>query len=230
MSFSFEPLTLTALVVTRPAAPVPPARGQVPAPDESVVVRLQLPELDRAAVAQRMPQAASGVDVTAALEQAKGEAYRLGFAEGRRAEESRVASAVESVQALIAHMERLDERRKQEASERIAVLATAVACHLVEREVRASPDVIADVVRRAVAEFPVTDQLIVRLNPSDLALLSGAVAEDSIHQHLTGGQAVRWIADPSVRSGGCLVEGTERIVDARLSRALERICEVLTDA
>ncbi len=134
------------------------------------------------------------------------------------------------MKALTDHIERLDERRKQEASERIAVLATAVACHLVEREVRASPDIVADVVRRAVAEFPVTDQLIVRLNPSDLALLSGAGADSSMHQHLTGGQAVRWIADPSVRSGGCLVEGTERIVDARLSRALERICEVLTDA
>jgi flagellar assembly protein FliH len=187
-----------------------------------------LPELDPAAVARRsLPAEPAGL---AELERVRREAHAAGFEDGRRSESVRVAHAIESVRALIAQLERADERRQQEASERIAILSTAIASHLVEREVKTSPDIIADVVRRAVAEFPVTDPITVHLNPSDLALLSSSgLSGPSVHQHLTGGQAVRWIADPTVRSGGCLVEGTDRIVDGRLSHTLERICQVLTD-
>jgi len=46
---------------------------------------------------------------------------------------------------------------------------------------------------------------------------------------LTIGQSVRWIPDPSLHSGGCLVESEDRVVDARLGQVLERIFHALVD-
>jgi len=236
MNYSFEPLATYPVLAepeSRPGVqPVAAARPTAPETPPTVNVAVPtLPELDATALARRSIPVPVDSHHEVDLERARSEAHLAGFEEGRRSEGVRVATAVESVRALIAQVERADERRKSEAVERIAILATAIAAHLVEREVRTSPDIVADVVRRAVAEFPVTDPLTVHLHPSDLALLSSSgLSGPSVHQHLTSGQAVRWIADPTVRSGGCLVEGAERILDGRLSHTLERICEVLTDA
>jgi flagellar biosynthesis/type III secretory pathway protein FliH len=35
-------------------------------------------------------------------------------------------------------------------------------------------------------------------------------------------QDVRWVADPHIVRGGCLVEGRERIIDGRVDTSLER--------
>jgi flagellar biosynthesis/type III secretory pathway protein FliH len=224
MSFSNEPV-----VAARPAATTAPAPE--PRTNTRAETRvLDLPELDRKAVVRTSHPNPSEGDVEARVEAAQAAAHQNGFDEGRRAEEVRVGTAIEAVRALVTQLERADERRREEVSERIAVLATAIASHLVEREVRASPDVMSDLVRRAVAEFPLNDPLRVHLNPSDLALLSSGLADDTGREQLTSGQAVRWIPDPAIRSGGCLVEGSEQVVDARLSRTLERICRALVNA
>ena len=163
------------------------------------------------------------------LLQAREEGRLEGVEEGRRLESERFGRAVESVKGLVSGIESAAAAREQEARARIVVLATAIATHLLEREVRASPDVISDLTRRAIAEFPVRDVLRVHLNPSDLALLSGGGDPDSGRGHLTTGQQVRWVPDPNIGSGGCLVEGADRIVDARISSTVERICKVLID-
>ncbi len=169
----------------------------------------------------------SGIE--AELQQAREEGWLAGIEEGRRVESERLGRAVESVRGLVSGIESAAAAREQEARARIVVLATAIATHLLEREVRASPDVISDLTRRAIAEFPVRDVLKVHLNPSDLALLSGGGDPDSGRAHLTTGQQVRWVPDPGIGSGGCLVEGADRIVDARISSTVERICKVLID-
>ena len=82
-----------------------------------------------------------------------------------------------------------------------------------------------DLVRRAVGQFPVGEELTIRLNPQDLTLLSDVSAEGSP----TGRNDTRWIADPLIEPGGCVVEGPDSVVDGRLDRALERVYRSLTD-
>jgi flagellar assembly protein FliH len=175
------------------------------------------------------PTSASPFDAGVRLEDVREEGRRLGIEEGRRAAEKEVKEALARVAAVVSELERAIARNRREAEERIAVLASAIAGHLVEREIRTSPEVIADVVRRAVAMFPVVDSLTVHLNPADLAILAASDPETPGRSQLTSGQAVRWIADPTLLPGGCFVESAERVVDARLSRTLERICRALID-
>lgn len=239
-NYSFEPVSIPDADELGPlgeprteaqAEGVVPAEGVDPESIDSE--ESHVPELPGAAAAGSVPPggaAVSSAPVPDPLERARAEAHRQGVEEGRRAEAERVRTAVEAVRSVVDELHVADQRREKEAGDRVAALATAVAAHLLEREVRTSPDVVSDLVRRAIAEFPVSDTLAVHMNPGDLTLLTRGIAEDSAHPQLTSGQTVRWIPDPQINPGGCLVEGGDRVVDARLTTVLERLFRVLTDA
>jgi flagellar biosynthesis/type III secretory pathway protein FliH len=170
------------------------------------------------------------IDVEALIELARDEGRRAGIEEGRVQEAQRFANALDTLEHTMDAIRAAEAQRAAEAPDVIAALATAIAGHLVEREVRAAPELVSDLVRHAVAEFLPSEPLKVRLNPADLALLSSGMVEGSGREHLTNGQVVRWIPDPSIRAGGCLVEGSDRIMDGRMETTLERVYRALTDA
>ena len=233
--YSFEPVTLPA---ADPTSDEPQRLERPPSKassDPADVTEVELPDLGQhggpvASGLQGEPAPSEEDELERLIDEARAEAHGQGVTEGQRLEAERMATAFESLTTLLEEIRAADAVREKEAMERIAALATAIASHLVEREVRTSPDVISDLVRRAIAEFPVNEKLTIHLNPSDLALLStGLPGEGAASQHLTSGQTVNWLPDPGIRSGGCLVEGGDRIVDARLSRILDRIVHALVD-
>ncbi|MBT8488853.1 MAG: hypothetical protein HKN72_06915 [Gemmatimonadetes bacterium] len=179
--------------------------------------------------AQGRSPVSAEVDLQRQIEAATSEAHRRGVEEGRNAEAVRVRTALEAVRAVVDELKEADTLREKEAEDRVAAIAVAVAAHLMEREVRTSPEVVSDLVRRAIAEFPVTDDLTVHMNPGDLALLSRGIGGETSQPQLTSGQRVRWVPDPQIRSGGCLVEGGNQVVDARLSTTLARLFRAMID-
>ncbi len=226
-TYSFEPVEVPTLEEAQQRA----AGSADPPPDPASAAPPELPELPAGPEITPPPPASAGPPERNAegLEAERLAAHERGFEEGRRAEAERVRTLVGAVNAVLEELNAADARRRDEAQHRIAALATAIAGHLIEREVRTTPELVSDLVRRAVAEFPVTESLVVHLNPSDLALPS-AGAGDAGRGSLTSGHSVRWTPDPALRSGGCLVEGVDRVVDARLGHILERIFRALTDA
>jgi len=227
MSYSFEPVTIPS--VEELDALASSSAGVLDSPDPTAPP--ELPDLQNHAHPQPgFDSDNSDAGNERAVEKARAVAHQQGFEEGRRAEAERVRTLVEAVNVTLEELRQADVRREAEAADRIAALSTAVAGHLIEREVHAAPEIISDLVRRAVTEFPVNESLAVHLNPTDLALLSSGLSDESAREHLTSGQTVRWIPDPAIRSGGCLVEGEERVVDARLSIILDRVFKALTDA
>lgn len=228
MTWSFEPLVVPTREELEARTPAP-----TPAPDTPVEPdELQLPELTAPAARSLQPQVVippQPVQKAEELEQARAAAHEQGFEEGRRAEAERVRTLVEAVNSIVHELTAADQRRGLESIDRITVLATAIAGHIIGREVKVAPDVLADLVRRAVAEFGVNEALTVHLNPSDLALLSSGLTDHATGGNLASGKSVRWHPDPTIRSGGCLVEGGDRIVDARLEGIFERVFRALTD-
>lgn len=222
MTYSFEPIAV-------PSADDPPSASMEAASPET----LEPAEFELADLSAHVPQAAGHVDTRDArereIEDVRSAAHMQGFEDGRKAEAERLRSAIEATHRAADGLRIADEQRAEEALDRVAALATGIAGHLIEREVRTSPQVISELVRVAVAEFPVSDPLLIHLNPADLALLSSGLTEDFPREQLTIGQSVRWIPDPSLHSGGCLVESEDRVVDARLGQVLERIFHALVD-
>jgi len=99
----------------------------------------------------------------------------------------------------------------------------------VVREVSAAPEIVLALVSRAVQEFGLDQSLSIRVNPGDLASLQSAERElaDAMTTSAAG-RDVRWVHDARIEPGGCVVEGRERIVDARVDTGLERLYRRMT--
>ena len=181
-----------------------------------------LTELTSAAAAHPgSPAMAVSAEERAALIE---EGYASGFADGQQkaieTSQARVAQALAIVNNAVNQVQMVASLAPGMLEENIAALATIVARQIVAREVATSPDVITELVRRTLTEFPVEQALRIRVNPMDLSMLTAANAPDK--QPITGSRETSWFADPRIARGGCLVEGRDRIIDGRIDAALER--------
>jgi len=153
------------------------------------------------------------------------EAYKRGFQEGeasgleralRELDPSRQAAEKAASQLAVLH-----EELTNHTHENIMALALIVARKVLEKEIRAAPEAVSDLVEKALVHFPLDQKVKVRLNPDDLTFLAGESTDGTPAE--TPGREVRWIPDDAVTAGGCIVEGPEHVVDGRLDTALERL-------
>jgi flagellar assembly protein FliH len=156
-----------------------------------------------------------------AVERSRAEAaaYSRGRADGERAARAGVDEEIASAMALLSEalttVQLHESRWVSNAEENIAALAVMVARHIVQREVSADPSFVRDVVQSAMAQYPLDQEITIRINPEDLTACRASI-EDG------GRREIRWISDVSILRGGCLMEGRERIIDGRVDTALER--------
>lgn len=163
--------------------------------------------------------------ITAAREAGFEDGYRDGVA----AERDRLRCAVAAAESALDGI-RAGERSWQEnVVENLSALAVAIARSIVGRELTTDPTTVAELVKRALAEFPIDQPMRVRVNPEDLGLLSIPSAERGDAIAIAPNRDVRWLADARVERGGCIVEGRERIIDGRVDTALERLYRQLSD-
>ena len=167
--------------------------------------------------------------IDAARAEGREDGPRAGRAEGRSLEEARTRSAFDAAARVVSEVEARMAQMEEAARRDLPGLATAIASHLVEAAVESDPDILARLVRKAVSEFLPDEPVKIRVNPRDLALLSGPLGVDAEKNSPVAGRSVRWLSDPEVRPGGCLVESRDRLVDGRVSSALERIYRALTE-
>jgi flagellar assembly protein FliH len=209
--------TGNASVRATPAASVQPPAG-VWAPNELAVQR------QRTADSPNVPVVTSAI-VAEEREQAIQEGYTRGLAEGERigfaAAQSQVSEAATVLAQITAQLQEASTLAPAILEENIAAIAVIVARQIVAREVTLDSELVADLVRRALTEFPIDQAVRIRVNPLDLSLLTlNGIAKESAP--ITGSRDASWLADARLSRGGCLIEGRDRIVDGRVDTALER--------
>jgi len=152
------------------------------------------------------------------------EGYAAGFADGQQkaieTSQARVTQSLAMINNAINQVQMAASLAPAMLEENVAAIATIVARQIVAREVSTSPEIITELVRRTLTEFPIDQALRIRVNPMDLSMLTAANAQDK--QPITGNRETSWFADPRIARGGCLVEGRDRIIDGRIDAALER--------
>ncbi|CAN5239322.1 hypothetical protein BH09GEM1_BH09GEM1_12290 [soil metagenome] len=158
------------------------------------------------------------------------EAYDAGYMAGQMASanaaETQLRGVMDALRAAASQLAAMETTALGDIEGNLAALAVSVARQIIGREVRTSPEVIVDLVRLALTEFPVDQALRIRINPLDLSSLSAATSGSALR--IAPDRDITWVADPRVLSGGCLVEGRVRIIDGRVDLALERTYRALT--
>jgi len=155
------------------------------------------------------------------------DAYARGRADGERAAhatlESTIAHTTSALNEAVLSVQMHEARWLSNAEENIAALAVLVSRHVLQREILADRTFVSDLVSKAIEEYPVDEEITVRLHPDDLAACRPVLEKAPG----VGVRTLRWLSDPNIQRGGCLTEGRERIIDGRVDTALERAYRTL---
>jgi len=154
--------------------------------------------------------------------------YESGFADGREQGVAegyeKMLPALETLSGLTEALEQTHADFRLDLERGLHALAMAVARQLIQREVKADPTIVSDLIERALDLVPHDLMLEVRLNPTDLEVLHGKLDQLEIAGRPLN---VQWIEDASLERGSFLLETPLRVVDGRTDEALRTLYERL---
>ena len=161
------------------------------------------------------------------VEQVSRERYEEGFAAGVASKEDEAKEAVTRLDVL---HESLKAERSQvlvEAETTVVDLAVAMARRIIGAEVEIDPKILIRVVRSAMQHLAPKSNLVIKVNEADLQIARKfaqhwvtKVDEDAVLKVSTSAHVER---------GGCMIEGTEENVDARVGEQLQALHDALRD-
>ncbi len=155
--------------------------------------------------------------------------YDQGIAEGERRADARVAIARLQEQSLLANaVRRFDDTRtslNQTIENDVTALAFSLATRILRETVMERQDAVITLLKSALVTVREAGVVTVRTHPSDVQVLESARAElcrdrpSDFTLHVEG--------DSSLSRGSCIVQTTNRLIDASLDQQLLRLGEVL---
>jgi len=142
-----------------------------------------------------------------------------GKAEGLAEARATLEGLVRTLTATATLLQAQEEEFRAQAQTVVVELALAVAARICRAATAQDPTAILETVTGALAALPEPGEITVRIHPDHLAILQdhrlgliGTLGESA---------ALRFVADPGVEPGGCLVEAAGGLVDATVSGQLD---------
>jgi flagellar biosynthesis/type III secretory pathway protein FliH len=154
--------------------------------------------------------------------------YQEGYAAGVEAKEEEVRQALERLEAL--HEAFANQRRKivREAETLVVEVALGLGRRITGLQAETDPKILARVMRRALENLAESGEITVRVHPDDLQLARRFAAhwvkkveEDTVLKVRPGA---------NIEPGGCMIEGVDENIDARLEAQFRVLGEELRQA
>ncbi|GBD94709.1 Yop proteins translocation protein L [bacterium BMS3Abin05] len=159
------------------------------------------------------------------------EAYQKGFHQGRdegiRMGKEAVQPFMQTLQAILREWEEKREQLFKENEIVIVQLAFEIAKKVIHQEISSNPDLMLYVVREALKRVSGSRNLIIKLNPEDVAVLERGKKSDL--PELEQFEKIQLVPEKNVERGGCILESDSGIVDAQLDVQLKKIEESLLE-
>jgi flagellar biosynthesis/type III secretory pathway protein FliH len=153
------------------------------------------------------------------------ERYEAGWSQGQQEAlqdiQAQFASMLESFQKVIAEVVHLRQETLHQAEADIITLAFQLAKKIVCCEILSNRDVFATTLRRALDHAVTDDTVVVRVNPVDLEH-ARQLQEELLH-NLGAIRQLTMQGDDTIGPGGCVVESTFGVIDARIEAQLEEL-------
>lgn len=153
------------------------------------------------------------------------EAFSKGYAQGERAGLEAAAARSELVlrrlSGTIEELQALKSDILQRTEQQVVQLSLAIARRLVHREVTLDREIVATMARVALDRLGQSATATIRLHPDDLAAVTHGRPD------LGNDGVARFVADPMVRRGGCLVQSDLGLVDVSVDAQIDEIGNAL---
>ena len=161
------------------------------------------------------------------LQRIQDEAYQRGLQDGKSLAERGLLHVFKSLRTAVEDLQMLREKVLRDSEDHLLAMTMLIAKKVILREVQQDRRTVARLIHAAVSDLNAQDDLIIRVNPDDYALLLSG-SGDLLRQEMA---AVKFELkpDPTVTIGGCLVETRLGTVDAGLEAQLEEIYRSLLE-
>jgi CheY-like chemotaxis protein len=155
--------------------------------------------------------------------------YDRGIAEGERRADVRVATARLQEQSLLTNaVRRFDDARAslyQTVEDDVTALAFSLATRILRETVMDRQDAVIALLKSALATVREAGVVTVRTHPSDVQVLESTRAE--LSRNRPAAFAMHVEGDSSLSRGSCIVQTTNRLIDASLDQQMLRLGEAL---
>ena len=155
------------------------------------------------------------------------ESYQRGLEDGKSLAERGLQHVFRSLRTAVEDLQLLREKVLRESEDHLLDLVMAVSRKVLLREVRQDRQIVVKVIQKAIADLLKTDDLVIRVNPDDHALITSSA--DSLLKNEISAARFQLKPDPAVMIGGCLVETGLGTVDARIEAQLEEIFRAMQE-
>ncbi len=147
-------------------------------------------------------------------------------AEYLRAQKQMFEDVCRTLQGLVVKLDEFYNQLFTEQKEEIARLSVEIARKILMQKVRDGDYEIESIVREAIKNAPAHQDLVVHLNPQDLADCQ-KVQADNESGDLAG---IKLVADPNIGRAECLLESPKGIIKSLIEENLEQIAKALEKA
>ncbi len=181
-----------------------------------------------AALVQRKPDEPSGVTLSEEeLEARLGEAFQNGLQEGKNLTERGLVNVFRALRTASESIHSVREKILRESEDELVKLIILVARKVILQEVSQDRAILSKVVKNAVDGISERDEITVRLNPEDYALVSDDRGELLGKELMTDRMHIK--PDPTVLSGFCLVDTEMGTMNAGIDAQLDEIYRCLLE-
>lgn len=163
------------------------------------------------------------------LAEAEQEAERLrrdAYEAGKGEAEVEMATLVKSVRLLLDQTREYRDRVLAQSEEAVIGMVKEIAASLFGEGMVLDETVLRDMFAHVLASAAPLGDLRVFVSPLDAPRLEALLADQAFSTH---GQRVQIIPSETVKPGGCLVEGQQGMVDARVETKLDAVMQMLSE-
>ncbi len=155
------------------------------------------------------------------------EAFERGVEEERKQADEDLAGICSALSEAISVVSRLKERILRESEDELLNLAFMVAKKIVRQEIKHDRRILAQVVSEALKGFPEQHDIVVLLNPEDYKVINSN--RELFLADIGNERQVTLKPDESTTLGGCIVESSTGVIDARIEAQLDEIYKGLVE-
>jgi flagellar assembly protein FliH len=161
------------------------------------------------------------------VDEIKEAAFQKGFLEGKRigfdSGSKKADSVVDTLKQILDQLKNIRQEIYQEIEKEAAQLALSIAKKIVCHEVKVTQETVTCVAREALSRVNNPAKITIKLNPEDLQFIKDTQFQFS--RFLRNVDNIRFEAEESIQSGGCLVETDRGDIDARIEKQFQAIEE-----
>lgn len=166
-------------------------------------------------------------------EKAKNQGYEEGFQKGfeqgyeeglkkssdeMRKQEKTIKEKISQLDKLLKEISNFKSEQIRNFLPEIVNLSLKIAKKIVSTEISINKNIALNIIKETLKEIPLTEQIIIKINPEDFKNLSAELKE-----LISENSAIKIIPSSEINQGGCYIEAQEQIIDSTIEEKFKEI-------